>query len=66
MGLRTRSEFQRSRKDGKSFGGKFLVLSVVPDPSSDVAGGGRLRFRFGIILTKKVLNSVNVILGFLY
>lgn len=56
MRLRTRSEFQRSRKDGKSFGGKFLVLSVLPDPSSGEAGSSR--FRFGLILTRKVGNAV--------
>ena len=56
MRLRTRSEFQRSRKDGKSFGGRFLVLSVlreVGDPD-DAA----IPFRFGIILTKKVGSAV--------
>lgn len=56
MRLRTRSEFQRSRKDGKSFGGRFLVLSVLPDSSLAADGGDR--FRFGIILTKKVGNAV--------
>lgn len=51
MRLRSRSDFQRSRKDGKSFPGRFIVLSVLPDPQT-------LPFRFGIILTKKVGNAV--------
>jgi ribonuclease P protein component len=51
MRLRSRSDFQRSRKHGKSFGGKFLVLSVLSDPEASP-------FRFGIILTKKVGNAV--------
>ncbi len=49
--LRTRSDFQRSRKEGKSFPGRFLVLSVVAEPEAQP-------FRFGIILTKKVGNAV--------
>lgn len=56
MRLRTRSEFQRSRKEGKSFAGQFLVLSVL-QPSGCPADGGA-PFRFGIILTKKVGNAV--------
>ena len=51
MRLRTRSDFQRSRKDGKSFPGRYLVLSILPVPEAQP-------FRFGIILTKKVGNAV--------
>ena len=56
MRIRTRSEFQRSRRSGKSFAGKFLVLSVLPDPA--LLDGGGPGLRFGIILTKKVGNAV--------
>ena len=55
MRVRARSDFQRSRKAGKSIGGKFLVLSVLPDERLEV---GAVPFRFGIILTKKVGNAV--------
>lgn len=57
MRIRTRSEFQRSRKDGKSYPGRFMVLSVVAD--KDLGTDGRPPFRFGIILTRKVGNAVN-------
>jgi len=56
MRIRTRSEFQRSRKDGKSFPGRFIVLSVLEDP--ELGRGERLPFRFGVILTRKVGNAV--------
>ena len=51
MRLRSRSDFQRSRKDGKTYAGRYLVLSVLPDPDASP-------MRFGIILTKKVGNAV--------
>ncbi|MFT4549079.1 MAG: ribonuclease P protein component [Verrucomicrobiales bacterium] len=51
MRLRSRSDFQRSRKEGKSYAGRFLVVSVLRDPEA-------LPLRFGIILTKKVGNAV--------
>ena len=49
--LRSRSDFQRSRKEGKSYPGRFIVLSVLPDEEAKP-------LRFGIILTKKVGNAV--------
>jgi len=56
MRLRSRAAFQRSRKDGKSFAGKFLVLSVLVDEA--LGGDAGERFRFGMILTRKVGNAV--------
>ena len=52
MRLRSRAEFQRSRKEGKSFAGKYLVVSVLRDE------GATEPLRFGIILTRKVGNAV--------
>lgn len=52
MRLRSRADFQRSRKQGKTYAGKFIVLSVVVDRALAE------RFRFGLILTRKVGNAV--------
>jgi ribonuclease P protein component len=56
MRIRNRSEFQRSRKGGKSYPGRFVVLSVLRDEGLGTCG--RPPFRFGIILTRKVGNAV--------
>jgi ribonuclease P protein component len=56
MRLRSRAEFQRSRKDGKSFAGRFLVVSVLADGT--LGQDSSERIRFGIILTRKVGNAV--------
>ena len=52
MRMTSRGEFLRVRRDGKSFGGRYLVLGVLPDPSLEVP------FKFGVILTRKVGNAV--------
>ena len=56
MRLRSRADFQRSRKRGKSFPGRFIVLSVLADETLGKDGGEPLRF--GLILTRKVGNAV--------
>ena len=48
MRMRSQGEFSRVRKEGKSFGGKYLVLGVLPDPGLGDS------IRFGVILTRKV------------
>ncbi len=52
MRITRRSDFQRVRKEGTAFAGKFIVLSVLPDNELPVP------FQFGIILTRKVGNAV--------
>ncbi len=52
MRMKSRGEFARVRRDGKSFAGRFLVLGVLPEPALDVP------FKFGFILTRKVGNAV--------
>ena len=52
MRMRSRSDFVRVRKEGKSFGGRFFVLGVLPDPKLSEP------FKLGIILTRKVGNAV--------
>lgn len=56
MRLRSRADFQRSRKHGKSYPGRYLVVSVLADGA--LGHDGSERFRFGIILTRKVGNAV--------
>ena len=50
--MNSRSEFLRVRKDGKSYSGKYLVLGLLEDHQV------KSRFKFGIIVTKKLGNAV--------
>ena len=50
--MRSRTEFVRVRKEGKSFGGRFFGLGVLSAPELTEP------FKFGIILTRKVGNAV--------
>ena len=52
MRMKSRGEFARVRREGKSFAGRYLVLGVLPEPSMPVP------FKFGVILTRKVGNAV--------
>jgi ribonuclease P protein component len=52
MRIKSRGDFARVRKNGRSFGGRFLVLGVLADPELEVP------FKFGFILTRKVGNAV--------
>ena len=58
MRMRSRSEFARVRSAGKSFGGRYLVLGVLPEPSLDVP------FKFGVILTRqRIRRRVKSVIG---
>jgi ribonuclease P protein component len=52
MRMKSRGEFARVRRDGKSYGGRYLVLGVLSDPQLGVP------FKYGVILTRKVGNAV--------
>lgn len=49
--MRRRSEFLRVRKHGRSFGGRYLVLAVLPAAEIDA-------FKVGFIVPKRVGNAV--------
>ena len=57
MRMRRRSEFARTRAEGRTFGGRYLVLGVRR-AAGDQREGEPEGFRFGIILTRKVGNAV--------
>ena len=50
--MNSRSEFLRVRKDGKSYSGKYLVIGLLEDHQV------KSRFKFGIIVTKKLGKAV--------
>ncbi len=50
--MKSRREFARVRREGKSFAGRFIVLAVLPSPQLTEP------FKFGLILTRKVGNAV--------
>lgn len=50
--MNSRSEFLRVRNEGKSYSGKYLVLGLLEDQKFNS------RFKFGIIVTKKIGNAV--------
>ena len=50
--MNSRSEFLRVRNDGKSYSGIYLVLGLLEDHQV------KSRFKFGIIVTKKLGNAV--------
>ncbi len=52
MRMNGRGEFQRVRAEGRAFPGRYLVLSVLPEP------GLAAPFRFAVILTRKIGNAV--------
>jgi len=52
MRMKSRGEFMRVRSEGRSFGGRFLVLGVLAEPALEVP------FKYGVILTRKVGNAV--------
>ena len=46
-----RNEFARVRQEGRSAGGRFLVLATLEDPEVD-------GFKFGFVTSKRVGNAV--------
>ena len=52
MRMKSRGEFSRVRSEGKSYGGRYLVLGVLGEPALGVP------FKYGVILTRKVGNAV--------
>ena len=49
--MKASSEFKRLKEDGKTFPGRFLVLSALPDNSA-------VPFRFGLVTSRKVGGAV--------
>ena len=51
LSMRLKSEFVRVRSDGESYGGKHLVLAVLPDPEVPT-------FKVGFVVPRRVGKAV--------
>lgn len=49
--IKASRDFERLKQEGRSFPGRYLVLSVLPEPEA-------IPFKFGLITTRKVGGAV--------